>query len=216
MLGYYNYTVYATYLSLISGVCGIVFAAKEKPVIAIICLLVCGLIDSFDGAIARTKKDRTEEEKKFGIQIDSLCDLVCFGILPVCIGYSIGMRHWYFIIILCMYALCGLIRLAYFNVSEEIRCETTVEKRKFYEGMPITIASLILSCFFAFSFLFKSYYNMFLYIFASLMFIISLLFVIRVKIPKGGKKTLIIFAVIGTLIFVFMLLNMNNLWKYWK
>lgn len=216
MLGYYNYTVYATYLGLVSGVCGIVFAAKDKPVIAVICLLVCGLIDSFDGAIARTKKNRTEEEKKFGIQIDSLSDLVCFGVLPVAIGHSIGMRQWYFLIILCMYALCGLIRLAYFNVTEEIRCEQTTEKRKYYEGMPVTIASLLLSCFFAFSFLFKSKYNIFLYLFSSLMLIISLLFVSGIKIPKGGKKTVIVLAIIGSLIFIFMIISMPRLWNYWK
>lgn len=218
MLGYYNYTVYATYLGLISGVLGICFAAKDKPVIAVVCLLVCGLIDSFDGAIARTKKNRTDSEKKFGIQIDSLSDLVCFGVLPTAIGFSIGMTEWYFMVILCMYALCGLIRLAYFNVTEEERCETTNEKRKYYEGLPITNASLLLSCFFAFSFLFGKDHtnNIFMYCFAGLMFIISILFVVGIKIPKGGKKTVTALAIIGSAIFIFMLINIMNLWNYWK
>lgn len=216
MIGYYNYTVYATYLAFISGITGIIFAANDKPVVAVICLLVCGLIDSFDGAIARTKKDRTNEEKKFGIQIDSLSDLVCFGVLPAAIGYSIGMTEWYFIIILCLFSLCGLMRLAYFNVTEEIRQQETTEKRKYYEGLPITNASLLLSCFFAFSFLFGSHKDIFVYIFAGLMLITSILFIVKIKIPKGGKKMIITLALLGTSIFVFMLFNIMDLWNYWS
>ena len=44
-----------------------------------------GLLDTFDGKVARTKKNRTEDQKRFGIQIDSLCDIVCFGVCPVII-----------------------------------------------------------------------------------------------------------------------------------
>ena len=44
----------------------------------------------FDGKIARTKKNRTDEEKCFGIQIDSLADIVCFGILPIILGFKLG------------------------------------------------------------------------------------------------------------------------------
>ena len=45
-----------------------------------------GLCDAYDGKVARMKKVRTEEEKAFGIQIDSLADMVAFGVLPACIG----------------------------------------------------------------------------------------------------------------------------------
>ena len=61
----------------------------------------------FDGKVARTKKDRTECEKKFGIQIDSLCDAICFGVLPVVIGYSVGMRDWIDLPILVLFPLCA-------------------------------------------------------------------------------------------------------------
>ena len=48
--------------------------------------MLAGLLDAFDGRIARTKANRTDAEKRFGIQIDSLNDLVCFGVLPAAIG----------------------------------------------------------------------------------------------------------------------------------
>ena len=81
MIGVYDYTVLATYLSLAFGVSGILVAMNGSPYSALLCLMVSGLLDAFDGRIARTKKNRTEQEKRFGIQIDSLNDVVCFGVL---------------------------------------------------------------------------------------------------------------------------------------
>ena len=75
MIGYYNYSVILTYIGLASAVYGMVQAMSYNPRVAILCLMVCGLCDAFDGAIARTCK-RTEDEKSFGMQIDSLCDLL--------------------------------------------------------------------------------------------------------------------------------------------
>ena len=91
MIGVYDYTVILTYLSLLSASSGIVVSlwGKGHPFIGIFFLLLCGLLDAFDGKVARTKADRTELEKKFGVQIDSLSDLVAFGVLPACIGASL-------------------------------------------------------------------------------------------------------------------------------
>ena len=136
MIGYYNYTVILTYMSLVSSVIGMFFAVgyggtRPHPEYAIICLMVSGLCDMFDGKVARTKKDRTESEKKFGIQIDSLCDCISFGIQPavlvyfIACGYGEGSEALQ-IIALCVglaFALCAVIRLAYFNVTEEERQE---------------------------------------------------------------------------------------------
>ena len=80
MIGFYDYTVVVTYISLVSSIVGMFCAIDGKLTIAVFCLAFSGLCDMFDGKIARTKKDRTDDEKSFGIQIDSLCDIVCFGI----------------------------------------------------------------------------------------------------------------------------------------
>ena len=78
MIGIYNYTVVLTYMSLCSSVFGMTQAIHGHFKIAIFCLALSGLCDMFDGKVARSKKDRTDDEKAFGIQIDSLCDVVCF------------------------------------------------------------------------------------------------------------------------------------------
>ena len=89
-IGVYDYTVILTYMSLISAVCGMVFASQDSFTAAIICLLLSGICDAFDGTVARTKKDRTEDEKGFGIQLDSLCDVVSFGVFPAFLCYRMG------------------------------------------------------------------------------------------------------------------------------
>lgn len=67
MIGFYNYTVILTYLSLVSSALGIYFASGigesgSHPEYAIVCLMLSGLFDMFDGKVARTRK-RTDEEK---------------------------------------------------------------------------------------------------------------------------------------------------------
>ena len=121
MIGFYDYTVVVTYISLVSSIVGMFCAIDGKLTVAVFCLAFSGLCDMFDGKIARTKKDRTDDEKSFGIQIDSLCDIVCFGIFPIILGYKLGMCKFYSVVILALYGLAGVIRLAYFNVTEAKR-----------------------------------------------------------------------------------------------
>ena len=77
MLGFYDYTVVLTYCSVISAVIGIYvsLSGAGHPYIGVMLLLLCGLFDTFDGRVARSKKNRTEKEKAFGVQIDSLSSM---------------------------------------------------------------------------------------------------------------------------------------------
>ena len=111
MIGFYDYTVILTYLSLLSAVTGIGLAVARHPLLAILCLMFSGLCDMFDGRVARTKKNRTAEQKGFGIQIDSLCDIVAFGILPAVITIVVCGSVWYAVLIAALYVLAGLIRM---------------------------------------------------------------------------------------------------------
>ena len=150
LIGFYNYTVWLTFIGMLSSVVGMGFAVQGKIIAAVICLMFSGFCDMFDGIVARTKKNRTDEEKRFGIQLDSLSDIVCFGVLPFVIGVSVGAREWWQIAIMALFALAGLIRLAYYNVTEETRQQQTDEKRKHYLGVPITSSALTVPLLFCF------------------------------------------------------------------
>ena len=206
MLGFYNYTVILTYLSLCSGVTGIWFCMNNHPGCAIICLLFSGLCDAFDGRVARMRKSSTEQEKRFGIQIDSLCDLVCFGVLPCVIGYAIGMRSALYIPVFCLFTLAALIRLAYFNVTEEERQQQTSEKRKNYQGLPVTSSSLIFPFFFLAHFIDAlKPHAQFIYLIALLL--TGALFVLKsLKIRKPNIKGILVLIVFGFIELVIAIL----------
>jgi len=202
MIGYYNYTVILTYFGLASGMCGIFAAIEHHPTTALICLMLSGFFDMFDGLVARTK-DRTKNEKKFGIELDSLSDLVCFGVLPAIIGYSIGLNKWYFYIVLILYMLAALIRLAYFNVMEDARQEESTECRKSYEGLPVTSVALILPLLYPLITLLGQLTYL---AYGALLLVIAVLFLSKIKVTKfklKGMIALVIFGVLELLLLVF-------------
>lgn len=141
MLGIYNYTVILTYLGMLTGFTGITCAYGGNIKGALICLMIAGVCDMFDGKVASTM-ERTRQEKRFGVQIDSLSDLICFGVLPALIVYASGSGSLR-LLPPAVYLLCALIRLAWFNVDEEERQERETGGRSVYYGLPVTSSALI-------------------------------------------------------------------------
>ncbi len=144
MLGVYNYTVILTYAGVLTAYAGIINVFNDNIKTALLCLMVAGLFDMFDGKVAGTKKNRTLFEKRFGIQIDSLSDLISYGVLPALIMYQVDHPNRLISCICGVYMLCALIRLSYFNVDEEERQNSTEEERHEYRGLPVTSVALIL------------------------------------------------------------------------
>ena len=195
MLGFYNYTVILTYLGAASGIYGIITClSRQSPRIGVLCLMLSGLCDMFDGAVARTRQ-RSNDEKRFGIQIDSLSDLICFGVLPACIGYTVGLHKLPHMVILVTYALAALIRLAYFNVMEEHRQDATAGKRELYNGLPVTTSAL----FFPFIFVLMPYIGIkFMTIsYGLVMVAAAVAFLANFKVKKPDMKGCLLLAILG-------------------
>ena len=203
MIGFYNYTVIPTYIGLASSVLGIFIAIQgEHPFLSIVCLLFSGLCDMYDGKIARTRSS-TNQEKRFGIQIDSLSDLVCFGVLPVIIAYSIGLRYWYYILIYVFYVLMAVIRLGYFNVLEEERQKETAETRKHFTGVPVTSAALIFPLVFGLKVLIEEFMP---YLFVFALVVTGVLFVVNIKVKKPQGRGMYVVLGVGILAFILLVL----------
>ena len=143
ILGYYNYTVILTYAGMLAGFTGIVCAMEKRFSPALVCLLIAGVCDMFDGAIASTR-ERDASERRFGIQIYSLSDLVCFGVLPAAFVCGLGEGNYACFGIAGIYLLCTLIRLAHFNVLEEERQQSDAGRRAYYMGLPVTTMAMLL------------------------------------------------------------------------
>ena len=155
--------------------------------------ILASITDFLDGKIARTKKNRTEDEKRFGIQIDSLSDIVCFGVAPAVLCYCFGMRGIVGVAILMFYVLAGLIRLAWFNVMEEHRQEETSEKRECYQGLPITSMAIILPLVVVFRPLLGKEFMVALH---AAVLVVGLLFITDFKLRKPKNATLVVLVVI--------------------
>lgn len=212
MIGFYDYTVVLTYISFASAVSGIFCATTGHIRWAIFFLAFSGLCDMFDGKIARTKKDRTEEEKCFGIQIDSLCDVVCFGVFPIILCFQLGMRHIGSMILLVFYGLAGLIRLAYFNVMEEKRQSETDEARKYYQGLPITSMAIALPLLFVVSPLLHSRLA-FLVLLHFLVAAVGCLFITDFKLRKPSTRELILLVAVIAAAVVVILFAWQSWWR---
>ena len=181
-IGFYDYTVILTYLSLVSAVAGILLSSQGRFTAAILCLMFSGLCDGFDGAVARSKKNRTDDEKAFGIQIDSLCDAVSFGLFPALWAYFYGLKGIVGIAIVALYSLCAVIRLGFFNVLEGKRQQTEGGCNKFYRGMPVTTVSMLLPLGYFLGLLLPE--GVFAVALHVLMAVCAFLFVLDIKVKK--------------------------------
>ena len=216
MIGYYDYTVWLTYFSLISAGIGIFSCLNGggHPFIGMFFLLFSGLCDAFDGKVARTKKDRTPMQIDYGIQIDSLADLVAFGVLPASIGVSMmrlsdmiqgvdPMRlstrciHIALYAVLVFYVLAALIRLAYFNCLEaERRRGGGTGANKEYRGLPVTSAALIFPTVLLLQYI--TNIDITLSYFATVL-ITGVLFITPFKLKKPGTREILLMVLVGAL-----------------
>jgi len=125
--------------SLFAGFYGIVSTLNGNYLTAAWFILVASIFDALDGKVARL----TGTTSKFGVEYDSLADLVAFGVAPGLLMYAwalkpFGKLGW---LAAFLYVVCGALRLARFNVQV-----TTVESKRFV-GLPIpAAASMVAAC----------------------------------------------------------------------
>ena len=213
-IGYYGFWVNLTYLSVVSAVAGMYFALGGNIGYAIFCLMVCGLCDMFDGPVARLAK-RTKREEGYGIQLDALADIISFGFFPAVIGYAVGTHYLsqeyasigmiVSIAIAAIYVLAALIRLAYFTVIE-VELQHKNERRTYYEGLPVTFVALIIPMVYSVCLIFNIALSA---VYDVMLLIVSILFVLRVKIPamKGSQR--LIFLFIGLPLAIYLIWNIG-------
>src|SRR4051812_37549781 len=98
------------------------------------------LFDGLDGYIARLNKRR---QSTLGADLDSLADIVSFGVAPAVLGFTLGLRGFWDILCLTYFVCCGISRLARFNVTSAALTNIDTGKVKYFEGTPIPTSVLI-------------------------------------------------------------------------
>ncbi len=195
-----------TLIGVCIGLSSIKFALDEKFELAIIAIIFAALIDALDGRIARLIKATS----KVGKELDSLTDVISFGVAPSFVMYfwslnNLGKFGW----LLCLiYVVCVTLRLARFNVNSN---EEPSWKDNFFEGVPspaggiLVLMPLIFSLS-EFDFLIISY-NILVPV-----FFISVSFLLISKLPTYSLKKIIIprsmtvFLLFGIVLFFGLLL----------
>lgn len=174
----------ADFVTLLNALCGtgaILLLLNEFTYIAPILILIAAVADGVDGHISRCVAS-----SEIGGNLDSLADVVSFGLAPIVILYSFNGQTGAYLLgtALCFYFLCGLLRLARFN--------TVQTGLSSFSGLPITAGGIILS---AYVLIGDVYYNA--YIAAILSIIIGLLMISNATYQKPrDARTLIIVALI--------------------
>lgn len=188
-------------LGLLSAVFGIYFAIEGNFLAAIIGVLWAVLFDWYDGIIARKMKGRTKEQGAFGTQLDSMIDIVSFGVLPAILLLSYGNYSLWYMPGAFFVIASGTIRLSYFNVYGLIDNKT-------YEGLSIDSNGLILP----FIFLFESFFSHtnFSVILYAVLLALSVLNLSSIRMPKLEGKW--IYAVVA---YVLILTTVFG-WEIWN
>ncbi|MBE6161362.1 MAG: phosphatidylcholine/phosphatidylserine synthase [Firmicutes bacterium] len=197
-------SVIVTYLGVIFASIAMYFAFTKMAFseisylrYSLIFLVLSGICDMFDGKVARMCK-RTEEEKEFGIQIDSLADTVNFVVLPVVIMLSLGMNTILDVVAYMLLILCGVSRLGYFNVHASM--DNPV---KFYSGLPVTSTAIIYPLLGLLHGNISE--NLFQNIYLVATFLIAFLFVAKIKVPKLKGLAYVIVPILAAILVVLLL-----------
>ena len=101
---------------------------------AFVLLPVALVCDVLDGYVARLNRQR---QSVFGADLDSLADIISFGVAPAVLGFTLGLRGGWDMLILTYFVVCGASRLARFNVTAEAMADPVTGKVKYFEGTPI-------------------------------------------------------------------------------
>jgi CDP-diacylglycerol--serine O-phosphatidyltransferase len=127
-------------------------------------------------------------------------------VTPVVISYQMGLNQVWGIAIEILFVLCGVIRLAYFNVLEELKhTDPQVEQKKGYRGLPITTITIIYPIVYLFRPLVSN--DVFLILLAVMHLVVAFLYVLDFKLKKPGNAMISAMIVLVTAVMVCILFS---------
>ncbi len=192
--------------NMLSGFMAIIFAVQNNDfVLASWMILLAGFLDAIDGKVARI----TNSSSKFGVEYDSLADVVSFGVAPSMIIYEYFLHSWSMVGMLISFfpLLFGSIRLARFNV------QVTGYTKTHFNGLPIPGAAIAIASYILFMAYFFDGLVLPRFVLA-LVFVVSILMVSNVRYEvitnfsvkgSGGKQKLIltVLVVLGLVVIIY-------------
>ncbi len=204
-IGYYNLANLITLTGMASAIMACMLAIGGNVQVAVMLLMLSGVCDCFDGPVARMDKDRTQAEKVFGVQIDTVSDMVSFGVTPAVILFSMGRNRILPLLsggpvvvilvslVLIFYVLCAGIRLAYFNTLEITKTDENAPK--IFVGMPVPFSAILFPVLFLLSVTTPVSGKMAAIILVAVYFITAILFISNFKMKKPAGAVYLLYPI---------------------
>ena len=197
IIGFYRNCDILTLTGTTFGAIGMILAINKLVPYAVICLILCGICDAFDGFLARRRKN-TPQESYYGGELDSLSDAICFGVFPAIISICDGVTGIFAYFCYVFYILAGVIRLAYFNTLAQYPEKAT--HKNFFIGLPITTGAIFYPITW---FLLRKLNVPFSNIIVPCLFLLfGLLYILHFKFPKLTNKARVILSIMGVLFII--------------
>ncbi len=200
-IGFYSLANFVTMFGLLSAITACFLAANGDIKYAIYLMFLSLLCDMFDGKIARSQKNRTEDDRFYGVQIDSLCDVISFGVTPCFIAFSFGFDGPVDVVIYCLFVICGAIRLAYFNTLAN---NNQNRKMKYFRGIPIPMSTFLVTLLFVLTTFIPA--NVSVWIFRLGYLALALGFILNIKVKKPNTKKGLIFLSVEIILLLVLLI----------
>jgi phosphatidylserine synthase len=186
-----------------SALVGIYYAILGVFPAAMIGLIWAVVFDWLDGRVARTMKGRTEEQSAYGAQLDSLIDVISFGVAPAVLLLSVGGFGFGYLFGGFVILAAAVIRLAYFNTFGMVDSST-------YRGLALDNNVIILVALFAFQPLLDP--SVFLIVLFILLMLLATLNVAPIRTPKFGGNwyyAILAYAIAMSALYVWQLLSLT-------
>ncbi len=200
-IGFYSLANFVTMFGLLSAITACFLAANGDIKYAIYLMFLSLLCDMFDGTIARSQKNRTEEDRFYGVQIDSLCDVISFGVTPCFVAFSFGFDGAIDVIIYGLFVICGAIRLAYFNTLAN---NNQNRKMKYFRGIPIPMSVFLVTFLFVLTTFIPA--NVSVWIFRLGYLALALGFILNIKVKKPNTKKGLLFISLEIILLLVLLI----------
>ncbi len=193
LIGRLNWPNAVTLGGVASALFACVLSYQGQLGAAFACLIATSMCDLFDGVLAR-KLGATEQDRALGSQLDTLADVIGYGVAPIIVLLHAGFGSPAHIGVMLLYVGCAVMRLAYFNVYGV----KTVGNWQFYTGLPVAYIAIALPA----VFILRGHVSdpTFSLVITVLIATIATLFVTRISVPKQRGMFYIAYPAIGSVL----------------
>lgn len=202
VIGVYRKCDFVTMLGTCFAISGIICTFNSKTTYAVFCLIFAAICDAFDGVVAR-RFFSLKEQQLYGVELDSLSDAISFGVLPMLISLNLSTQNVWTYSISIFFVLCGVIRLAYFNML----AATKKGKHDEFLGVPITASAIVVPAIYFITFLIGKEFRYI--IFPITLLILGLSYIIPIKLKKPTAREKIMLSILGIIAIIICILKIK-------